>query len=97
MNDTIKRHDKPGISPASLVVGAALGAGAAVAANYAMKDEKTKKKVTDAIIKVRDHTRSYVENAASGKTGEKILNKKDAITEDLKEKGAKILSEKSKN
>lgn len=97
MNDTIKRHDKPGISPASLMVGAALGAGASVAANYAMKDEKTKKKVADALTKVRDHTRSYVENVASGKTGEEILDKKDALTEELKEKGAKILTEKNKN
>ena len=97
MNDTIKRHDKPGISPASLMVGAALGAGAAVAANYAMKDEKTKKKVADALTKVRDHTRSYVENVASGKTGEEILDKKDALTKELKEKGAKILTEKNKN
>ena len=62
MKNTNEEHQKEGISPVTAAVtGAVIGAGAAVAGTMALKDEKSRKKVKDTIITMKNKTMEYFE------------------------------------
>ena len=76
MTDTIKQ-DK-GVNPVVVgVAGAIIGAGVAVAASVALKDEKTRKKVKEVLHSLKDQAEGYIEKVKT-KTGvaEKKAGKK---------------------
>jgi hypothetical protein len=55
------------------IAGAAVGVGIAVAATSVMKDEKTRKKVKDALDTVKGHALDYVDSVKTQMAGEKEI------------------------
>lgn len=94
---TSKKDHGAGVNPAVIAVGAALGAGAAVAVRYAMKDERTKKKVNDVLSSVKDQTLDYVESFTSHKTNGRSHNGNGkSLTEGVKKEGMKAIGTSDK-
>lgn len=89
---TSKKDHGSGVNPAVIAVGAALGAGAAVAVRYAMKDERTKKKVNDVLSSVKDQTLDYVESFTSHRSN----GNGKSLAESAKKEGMKALSASDK-
>lgn len=82
---TDKKKNDNTISPVTAgVAGAVIGASVAIAGAVALKDDKTKKKVTDTIKTLKDKGADYVEDAQRGADEKKAdLNK---AVEDTSEK-----------
>lgn len=86
MPDTSK--SKSGINPIAVGAGAIAGAGVAVAATMALKDEKTRQKIAQVAGTIKDKALDYVE-----KMGEEVEDGKLQARqklEEVKQKGTKM-------
>jgi len=93
---TTKKDHGTGVNPAVIAVGAALGAGAAVAVRYAMKDERTKKKVNDVLASVKDQTLDYVESLTSHRSNGSSNGNGKSLADSAKKEAMKTISSSDK-
>lgn len=79
-------NNQGGVNPAVAAgVGAVVGAGVAVAATMALKDEKSRQKVTDVINHVKDHAAGYIDDLQK-----QAEDKKSEVEDQLEEGNDKV-------
>lgn len=87
-NTNLKKQEEKqsGLNPVAVAVtGAVVGAGIAIAGVVALKDEKNREKVKEALTNVKDRAENYIEDVQK-----QARDKKDEIEEKIAEGTVKI-------
>lgn len=79
----LQKDEKGGVNPlAAAVTGAVVGAGVAIAGVMALKDEKNRKKVQDALTNAKVQAKGYIDTVQK-ETEEKKAEIKEKVTKEL--------------